>query len=72
MADVIERLSTCARQLLDAGAEIEKLQDALKFYAKPEHWKQVYIASRGFSVSETLCDGGRKARAALGEEEDRK
>lgn len=30
MPDTIERLSTCARQLLDAGAEIERLQAALE------------------------------------------
>jgi hypothetical protein len=30
MPDTIERLATCARQLLDAGAEIERLRTALR------------------------------------------
>lgn len=38
---------------------------ALEFYAKKENWKQSYIATRGFSVCETLIDGGDKAREAL-------
>jgi len=29
MPDIIERLATCSRQLLDAGAEIERLQNLI-------------------------------------------
>jgi hypothetical protein len=43
------------------------LREALAFYAKEENYKQEYIASRGFSVSETLIDNGEKARKALAE-----
>lgn len=54
---------------MEAVAEIERLRSALKFYADEANHKQSYIASRGFSVSEVICDNGRMARGALGEPE---
>ena len=48
--------------------ENKKLRKALEFYAKEENYKQIFIASRGFSVSETLIDNGEKARKALAAE----
>ncbi len=68
LPDCFMEVGACAGYLLEEArwqAKYDKLEKALVFYAEPKNWDQVYIASKGFSVSETLCDGGRIAREAL-------
>jgi hypothetical protein len=47
--------------------KIDRLRAALQFYAKKENYEQLFVPSKGFSVSEVLIDNGEKARRALGE-----
>lgn len=61
---VIQRKRDSIQQL---EATIAKLSEALEFYADYRNYAQFYVASKGFSVSETLIDSGRKAREALGD-----
>ena len=53
---------------MKADTPSNKLKEALKFYADPANYKQVWIASGGFMVSEVYIDSGTKAREALKEE----
>lgn len=58
----------CAKPLYSRRqleAEVDRLRAALAFYANEDNHKQVYIPSKGFTVSETIIDNGEKARAAL-------
>lgn len=64
MADL--ELTTVPRDLYyHEVAYVRGLEAALKFYAEPKNYEQFYVASKGFSVAEVLCDNGRQAIAAL-------
>lgn len=48
-------------------AEIDKLRDAMQFYADPNRYKSTSVHMCGHSTGQSvMIDGGRKAREALG------
>jgi hypothetical protein len=52
---------------LQAADEIEKLRDAMQFYADPNRYKSTSVHMCGHSTGQSvMIDGGRKAREALG------
>ena len=54
------RIGCLIADLRASRAEVERLRDALDFYANPEHWE-----SWTASESEAFIDGGERARRAL-------
>lgn len=65
MANTIERLATCARQLLDAGAEIARRRAALKPFAAQAYDRDHLPPD--WVIGAALSDL-RAARAALGQQ----
>ena len=74
--DIVERLRNCEEAsrlalfkfnfaiLLEAADEIERLREALQFYAEEENWHIPYLQG-----SRIVVDGGNKARSALQQKE---
>jgi len=70
MADIIERNATCARQLLECAAEIERLRAALEFYRDPFAWKKMHDPEDDVRVPDFYNETcfGDTAEAALNEQ----
>jgi len=48
-------------------AEVERLREAMQFYADPNRYKSTSVHMCGHSTGQSvMIDGGRKAREALG------
>jgi len=75
MSDIVERLRYWGKSFslgMEAADEIEKLREALSFYAEKNSWR--HTISLGHpqidgTTSAALKDSGEIARAALGEKE---
>ena len=55
------------KQLYDANKKIQKLVEALKFYADESHYQKECVDSRAGTVEEVILDKGRIARNTLEE-----
>ena len=55
------------KQLYDANKKIQKLGEALKFYADESHYQKECVDSRAGTVEEVILDKGRIARNTLEE-----
>ena len=55
------------KQLYEANKKIQKLVEALKFYADESHYQKECVDSRTGTVEEVVLDKGRIARNTLEE-----
>ena len=55
------------KQLNEANKKIQKLVEALKFYADESHYQKECVDSRTGTVEEVVLDKGRIARNTLEE-----
>lgn len=55
------------KQLYEANKKIQKLSEALKFYADESHYQKECVDSRAGTVEEVILDNGRIARNTLEE-----
>lgn len=55
------------KQLYEANEKIQKLVEALKFYADESHYQKECVDSRTGTVEEVVLDKGRIARNTLEE-----
>lgn len=55
------------KQLCEANEKIQKLAEALKFYADESHYQKECVDSRTGTVEEVVLDKGRIARNTLEE-----
>lgn len=55
------------KQLYEANEKIQKLAEALKFYADESHYQKECVDSRTGTVEEVVLDKGRIARNTLEE-----
>lgn len=55
------------KQLYEANEKIQKLVEALEFYADELHYRKDCIDSRAGTVEEVILDNGRIARNTLEE-----
>jgi hypothetical protein len=64
--DIVEWLRREETQIAtEAADEIERLRDAMRFYANPDNYKQNWNEIEKIEFTTVEIDNGRQARAAL-------